>query len=820
MLSQTEPRIADVHPLSDEEVSERRARFGANILVPERRSPALVWVLRFFLDPMVLLLLTAGVTYLILGDRLDAGIALGAVVPIFFVSAILEHRSDRALEQLKLLALPTARVRRGLRDLVIDAREIVPGDIMLVQEGDVFAADGVLIGGDALIVDESTLTGESQPVVKEPGRGEVFAGTALRSGRGDVFVTAIGSSTKYGRIGALMSQLHVGPTPIERAIRRIVSQVGLVVILICVAVIVLERGHGALWGAAIIAGVSLAMAALPEELPMVYTLYLAIGAWRLARERALVRRLASVETLGSANVICVDKTGTLTQGRVELSTFWTPVQNDAVFFETAVLASEPHPFDPLDAALQSYAESRTDARARIESAEKPVRSYAFDAASRRMTKIWKDAEGLRVVAKGAPETLLDLCALSDAERERVGARVETYARQGMRVIAVAQRHAERLGVTRLEDETGMEFAGLLAFSDPIRPDVPAAIEACRRAQIAVIMITGDHPETALAIARSLGIETSGAIEGATLERMHDDELIVALKTVRAFARIAPEQKLRIVQALHARGDIVAMTGDGTNDALALREADIGVAMGKRGSEVARGAADLILLDDDFTTIVSAIAGGRRIFRNLRRAFRYLNAFHMPLIVLAAVIPIFGLPLLLLPVHMIWLELIVHPTSALVYENDPAGAEDLMTQPPRGRASGLLRKKDWIRPLMIGTTLVVAVLAVYLYELRSGEAVEVARGLGLATMLFGQTLMVLSERSSTIPVWRQSLTNNALLLPILGGTAVMILAMFYVPALAEAFHIAALSPVHLLMTAALAMLATLWLEPFKRRPQTA
>ena len=774
-----------------------------------------MWLVRFFMDPMVLLLLVAGGTYFILGDRLDAIVALGALVPIFLVTSVLEQRSERALEALKKLSLPTARVRRGLHDTVIDARDVVPGDLMLVQEGDIFVADGMLVSGTDLIVDESMLTGESHPVVKEPGSGELYAGTALRSGRGEALVTATGTATKYGRIGKLMSEMRIGATPIEQVIRRLVSRIGVAVVLLSIVVVAIERGHGALWPAAIIAGVSLAMAAIPEELPMVYTLYLALGAWRLSKQHALVRRLASVETLGSANVICVDKTGTLTYGRLEVAATWTlPNHDPNALLDTAALACERDPFDPLDLALLRFAASSGVATTQLQG-RAPLARYPFDAAHRRITQLWPQERGVRVAAKGAVETIVTLCRLTAQERDSILQNNERFASEGMRVIAVAGAvRPEQYGI-RSRDESELEFIGLVAFSDPVREDVPLAIAECARAGIIVIMITGDHPATAAATGRRLGLASERALTGPDVDAMQDSELLAALTNARIFARIQPEQKLRIVKALHARGDVVAMTGDGTNDALALREADIGVAMGQRGTEVARSAADLILLDDDFTTIVSAIAGGRRIFRNLRRAFRYLNAFHAPLILSAVVIPFFGVPLLLLPIHLVWLELIVHPTSALVYENDPAGASDLMTQPPRGRAGGLLRPKDWVRPILLGTVLTVGCLAVYLGDLQSGLGVEVSRGMALATMLAGQMLLVLTERSTQLPVWKQSFSDNRRLIPILAGTLAMMLAMLYVPPFALAFKVAPPTIAHLAEAAGVAALCTLWLEPFKK-----
>ncbi len=814
MLSADEVRAAvrEARPLDDDEAARRLERYGRNVLVPERRGFAWTWVLRFFLDPMVVLLLVAGATYVALGDRFDAIVAFGALPPIFLVTFVLEHRSERALEALKQIALPTARVRRGARDLVVDARELVPGDVMLVHEGDVFAADGVLVGGDPLIVDESALTGESQPLVKEPGLGSVFAGTALRSGRGEVLVTATGAATRYGRIGRLMSEMHVAATPIERAIHRVVYQIGAGVLVLCVGVVVLERARGELLAAALIAGVSLAMAALPEELPAVYTLYLALGAWRLAKQRALVRRLASVEALGAANVICVDKTGTLTYGRLEVA---EPLafegSSDEELLAAAVRACEPRPFDPLDQAILRYASAHGVDVAVLER-ERAQRSYAFDAMHRRATKAWRDGSGVLIVSKGAPEALAMLGG-DEAPRAVAARETERLAAEGMRVIAVARaRRAEPDG-DRTSDEHDLALCGLIAFHDPIREDVPAAIAACDRAGITVLMVTGDHPATAEATARRLGLRSEMTITGEALEAMNDAALVRALERARIFARIAPEQKLRIVRALHARGDVVAMTGDGTNDALALREADIGVAMGERGTDVARAAAGLVLLDDDFATIVSAVEGGRRIFRNLRRAFRYLNAFHLPLIIAAIVIPALGIPLLLLPVHMVCLELIVHPTSALVYENDPGG-EDVMTQAPRGGATGLLRRGDWLRPMSLGVTLVLATIGLYIYALDAQLGEEHARGIALATLLLGEMLIVLAERSATQPLWRQSLTENPRLLPILGATVAFILAMLYVPALAAVFRVAPPTAAQFSIAAGIAVLATLWHEPFK------
>jgi Ca2+-transporting ATPase len=600
-----------------------------------------------------------------------------------------------------------------------------------------------------------------------------------------------------------MSEMHFTRTPIERIIRRLVAQIGAVVLLICAVVILVEHSHGVLWPLAVIAGVSLAMAALPEELPMVYTLYLALGAWRLAKDKALVRRLASVETLGSTSVICVDKTGTLTEGRVEVAgVVAAPGRSEQDVVRAAALASEAAAFDPLDAAvLRNAARFAADGAVRVLANE-----YPFDAAKRFAAKVWRVDDTYRLALKGAVEVVLALCPLQEQERARILAQNHELASTGMRVIAVATAALPHADAGAALTERSLEFLGLLAFGDPIRAGVPQALAECRAAGIRVIMITGDHPATAQYVARAMGLNQE-TITGEQLDSMSGAELEDRIGRTDIFARTRAEQKLQIVRALHARGLVVAMTGDGTNDALALRESDIGIAMGQNGTEVARAAADLVLLDDDFTTIVRAVRDGRRIFDNLGHAFRYLNAFHMPLLIPAFLIPFLGVPLLLLPVHLVLLELIVHPTSALVFENDPPDSE-LMRHPPRPKNAGLLQKRDWIRPVVTGTLLSAAVLWLYITDLRAGDSVELARATAIFAMIVGQTVLVLTERASAKPVWSVPLRDNRSIAPILLGTLAALLAITYVPALDAALRLAPLSVHSVITAAAVALAATL------------
>lgn len=784
--------------LSSEEARARLQSSGPNILVPQASSASLLtWVLRLIGDPMVILLAVAGGTYAVLGDRFDATIVGLALLPIFLVTAVLEYRSDRALERLNDIAPPGATVIRDGVECKIAARMVVPGDVIVLREGDVIAADGTVLESTRLLVDESALTGESLPVEKRAGGDErVLAGTVARSGHALAIVRETGGRTEYGRIGRQLATLHPTTTPIERAIHRVVFQVGIAVGVICILVVAIGRWHGDAWPVAIIAGISLAMAAIPEELPMVYTLYLALGAWRLARDEALVRRLSSVETLGSTTVICVDKTGTLTYGTLAVDSVFAAdgfTRDDVL--RLGALASDARIADPIDNVLLAQIPP-----AEIASFQRSI--VPFDPARRYSAATWDGAGARHLAVKGAYEELHRRGAVQDEAAAQ--AFLRSAASRGARVLAIAQ------GEGSLE-ERSLNLAGLVALADPVREDAREAVERCRAAGMRLVMITGDHPETAAAIAEKAGLRNAVIATGDDLANWSDADLAERIDEIDVFARTRPEEKLRIVRALHARGEIVAMTGDGTNDALALRESDIGVAMGKGGTEVARAAADLVLLDDDVTTIVRAVADGRRIFANLRHAFSYLNAFHAPLLLSALVLPLLGAPLLLFPVHLIWLELIVHPTSALVFENDPAEA-GLMTSPPRDPRAPLIGARDWRRALILGISLAAAVLAVFLVLLWHGVPEAGARAAGMIAMISGQMILVFVERAGSRPLWSVSIRENRSVVPIIACTAASVAAAILIPAVSQALHLAVI-PVQ---TAAIAFgcgaAAVLWTQP--------
>ncbi len=792
--------------LSSAEAEKALRQFGPNDLVPPRKAGSLwAWFVRLIADPMVILLGVAGVTYTVLGDRFDAVVVAVALIPIFAVTAVLEFRSDRALERLSALSPPRARVRRDGRDVDVPARNVVPNDVLLLREGDVIAADAEVLETSRLLVDESALTGESLPVEKRVEAGsqsKILAGTVVRSGRAVALVRRTGLQTEYGSIGRTMGEIGVRRTPIERSIHRVVFQVGIGVVIACGFVIGIDRWHGDPWATAMIAGVSLAMAAIPEELPMVYTLYLALGAWRLAKDNALVRHLSSVETLGSTTVICLDKTGTLTFGELAVDQILAAQANGSEHvLQIAAMASDVSSGDPLDIAILEACPQRSGIAREFELPFDPGRRYA--------AAIWRIGARRVFAVKGAYEVLIARCGAVD--RRAFDKFVDEEGSKGARVLAVAEADAGSIDAQAAESAP-LNLVGLIALADRVRPAAIEAIADCRRAGIRAMMITGDHATTARAVAIACGLAAGAVASGEDdLRAWSDDELNARIGTIDVFARVRPEQKLRIVRALHANGDVVAMTGDGTNDALALREADIGVAMGRGGTEVARAAADLVLLDDDVTTIVRAVADGRRIFHNLRHAFSYLNSFHAPLLVSAFVLPLAGAPIMLLPVHLIWLELIVHPTSALVFENDPPDA-GLMTDPPRVPSSSLLGRGDWVRALSNGATLALAVMATYLVTLHAGLSGDTARSAGIVAMIAGQIMLVFVERAGWKPIWRVPITGNPAILPVVLGTlASLALAILWTP-LAEALHLGPIPLGIVAIAASTGCISVLWMQP--------
>jgi P-type Ca2+ transporter type 2C len=814
--------------LTGTEAARRLAQFGPNLPLRADRMAALREFVRVVADPMALMLAAGAGVYFALGDATDAIVLLAAIVPVLAVDVILGARSRAALRSLARTFAPTARVIRDGREADIPTENLVPGDALLLREGDVVHADAAVIATQNLAVDESQLTGEAEPVVKHelaaganptaPAAADsvVNAGSRVVEGQAVTEVFATGAATRYGQIARQVAEVGGRPTPLERRTARIVRWMVAAALALAAALFTLRYLEGAGPGAAFLSAVSLAMSAVGEEFLLVLTLFLSVGAWRLARRGVLVKKLASVETLGSTTVICLDKTGTLTRGEFALEAHvpLRPAVGDDALLEAAALACEPSAADMMERKILEHCiEHGIDVDA-LHARWNLEYDYQFDPVGKHMSHVWRERGATpgreRIVAKGALEGILEHCVLTFGERERAEAAHAGLAERGMRVLAVAARTeaAGAFGGTRPSDERELRLLGLLGFRDPLRPEVPGAVADCQRAGIRLKLVTGDHAMTAHAIADACGIahENDGIISGAALDRLQGAAFDAAVKRCAIFARVRPEQKHAIVEALRRAGEIVAMTGDGINDAPALRRADIGVAMGRRGTEVARAAADLVLLDDNFSAMVDTIREGRRLFGNIRRAFRYLVGFKVMLVTLALAAPVLGMPLLLLPIDLVWLEMIVHPVSAFAFEGEEP-VEDVMLQKPRPPEAPIVERRGAIGSVLSGLLLTAAAVSLYAFRLGQGEAY--ARGAALAVAILGSLLMVWAEFAGTRRWWRVPAMPSRRFWIVCAGVAASLALFMLAEPLARLVMVRAISPRDWIVAGALACAAVGW-----------
>jgi Ca2+-transporting ATPase len=753
--------------LDTEEARRRLQRHGPNELPRAPRRGLGRILLDVLREPMFLLLVLAAAIYLAIGG-IGEGLLMTAFAGLSVLLVVLqETRSENALEALRALAAPMARVLRDGGERRIPAREIVPGDVLLVADGERVAADAALLRAESLRADESLLTGESVPVPKRaasPGADgddtRLFAGTLAVSGRGVAEVFATGLDTQAGRIGASLASIEVEQTLLQRSLGRIVRWFGVLAVLASATVILLYGWLRGAWLDGVLSGIAFGMSALPEEFPMVLVVFVALGARRLARLHVLVRRTAVIEVLGACSTLCLDKTGTLTEnrmrvcalaadgGRVELAGDDAPPREFLDLVRIAALASARGSNDPIDLAVHRLAAGREDAGdARL------LSEYGLTYERPAVVRVWRTGGGLEAAAKGAPEAIALLCRLGRAEHEALLRETERHAAAGHRVLAVA---SACIGggdnLPEAPDGLGLEFRGLIAFADPPRPGARAAIAAARRAGVSVVMITGDHPATARAIAREVGIDTAAAaLTGSQIDAADDAALARLVRETRVFARIRPEQKLRIVRALKQNGEIVAMTGDGVNDAPALKAAHIGLAMGSRGTDVAREAASIVLMDDDLAHLVAGIRTGRRIFDNLRKATIYITAVHVPIAGLALLPLLLGLPPLLLPLHVVLIEMVIDPICAIAFENEPV-EPGTMEQPPRNPDDPPLGWPQMLVAFAQGALLLAAAFGLYVTALAAQQSVDAARTLAFVAFAVGNLMLirVAGTRGWTLP----------------------------------------------------------------------
>jgi Ca2+-transporting ATPase len=756
------------------QAAERLAADGPNAL-PTARRRRLALVLEVLGEPMFLLLVAAAAIYLVLGDVREALVLAASVVVIVVITVVQEHKAERALEALRDLSSPRALVVRDGERIRIPGAEVVRGDLLLLVEGDRVPADARLLEANALLLDESLLTGESLPVEKAAG-DMVYSGTLVARGHAWAEVVATGVGSALGRIGVSLAALAPEKTSLERETARIVKAVAVFALGLCVVAALLYGLLRGDWLGGVLAGVTLAMALLPEEFPVVLTVFLALGAWRISRRGVLTRRMSAIEMLGAATVLCVDKTGTLTENRM------TVLDTAPHVTDVAALASELEPFDAMDRAIVAAAGPHAAAVRREWRLE---RDYPLTGDFLAMCHAWRSPAGaLRVAIKGAPETVLPLCGMTTPVPE-----MEAAAARGRRLLAVA----EASGSGPPPDDPrryAFRFVGFVALADPVRPSVPAAVARCRSAGIRVVMITGDFPGTAGEIARQAGIHAGEVLAGAQLATMGDDELAAAIGSVSVFARVLPEQKLRLVTAYRAAGEIVAMTGDGVNDAPALKAAHIGIAMGRRGTDVARESSALVLLDDDFGSIVDTVQLGRRIYDNIRNAMRYIIAVHVPTAGMALLPLAAGWPLVLFPVHVVFLEFVIDPACSIVFEAE--GTErGLMRRPPRDPRAPLFNARMLGESLLLGATMLAAVAAAYGWAVAGGVPLGEARALGFSAIVFGNLALIFVNRSGDRPVVESLRQPNPALWWITAGALTALAAAIYVPPLAAIFRFAPL-----------------------------
>jgi len=836
--------VAGSDGISSAEAAKRLTSDGPNELPVAKRRNLARQAFDVLREPMLLLLLGAGAVTFLLAEPLDGIVLLSFVFVVIGIEIYQEHKTENALAALRDLSAPRALVLRDGQRLRIAGRDVVRGDYVLLAEGDRVPADAVLLKCGNIAVDESALTGESVPVRKSAcfqekigdGMGRpggdatpwVFSGTLVVKGQGVALVKETGLGTELGRIGKALSTIETERTPLQREIDRLVRVIALLGVGAAVLVVViygLTRGD---WLQGLLAGIATAMSILPEEFPVVLTVFLALGAWRLSQQHVLSRRTPVIESLGSATVICVDKTGTLTMNRMTVRELVLDGETYEVgaaklperfheIAEFALLASPVDPFDPMDTAFKALGEQYLVDTEHVHSDWNLIHEYPLSEKLLALSHVWRSPDGDRYViaAKGAPEAISELCHFDADRLAAVTAQVEAATGNGRRVLGVARAHFSLAdGLPPEQHDFDFDYLGLVGLHDPVRPGVADAVAECRRAGIRAIMITGDYPGTARAIAREIGLDEE-CMSGAELEAMPEEELAARIGSVSVFARMVPEQKLRIIRALKTNGEVVAMTGDGVNDAPALRAADIGIAMGARGTDVAREAAALVITDDNFTSIVGAVRQGRGIFDNLRKALSYTIAVHVPIAGMA-LIPVFvaDWPLVLLPAQIAFLELIIDPACSIVFEAEPIDPET-MNRPPRRLGEAMFSRRILMIAALQGVSALAAVFGVYLWSIMSHRPDDVVRALTFATLVVSNLALILVNRSWRLGIIRALVERrNRTIGWILGVASLFLALLLTIPALRELFRFGPILASDALIALVAGFSGVLWFEIYK------
>jgi Ca2+-transporting ATPase len=750
------------------EVKNKILTFGYNEL-PQGSSRNPINILVDTLkEPTLILLIIASFIYLLIGDLSDGLFLLASVLVMLGISFYQENKAEKTLQSLRQLSSPRAFVIRDGKEIRIPSRELVPGDVILVYEGDRIPADATLLESKFLRIDESTLTGESVPVSKSPMKDpNLFLGSLVTGGQGIAQVTATGASTHLGKLGLSLKEMSDEKTPLQNKMLDIVKRISVLAMFLCLLIVVAFGINFHDWLQGALSGIAAAISLLPAEYPLVLALFLSMGTWRISQKNVLVRRLPALEALGSITHLCVDKTGTLTQNQMtircldndlqiyDFKTAGKPPEEFHLLIEYAALASHVDPFDPMDKAIWSTLSALREPE-HIHRDWTLVQEYPLSDNLRAMSCVWKSPqdEHYIVAAKGAPESIIDLCHLSPQEAEVELARIQSLAKLGYRILGVAKAQFSNSSLPPIQHDFEFEWMGLLAMEDPIRPEARAAVQECHDAGIQLSMITGDYPETAKNIASQIGLQNpQSVITGEKISLLSKESFSTEIQNTSVFARVLPKQKLDIIEAYQASGHIVAMTGDGVNDAPALRKADVGIAMGARGTDVAREASDLVLLDDNFSSIVQAIRSGRRIYENIRKAFLYLLCIHIPIAGLTILPVLLKLPILLFPAHLVLLEMIIDPTCTLAFEAEPE-PENIMKIPPQNASEKLFSLQEVFRSLFLGTIGLLSTFSIYWFALQNDLSLEKARTMSFTSLVFWGLSAILAHRSLELN-WKRS-----------------------------------------------------------------
>jgi Ca2+-transporting ATPase len=789
-----------IRDLTSAEASERLKLHGYNELAGA--GPKNIWriALEVIREPMFLLLIACGTLYMMLGDYREGIVLVSSILIIIGITFAQYRKTERSLEALRNLATPRALVIRDGKKVRIAGREVVPGDILVVHEGDRIAADATIVECIHLSVDESLLTGESMPVSKNTDEGSraVFSGTLAVQGSALAEVTSTGMNTRFGQIGHSLQSIQDEETRLQKEMKVFIRNLSIIGVFLSIGVVVafyISRGN---FLESLLTGLAASMAILPEEFPVVLTIFLALGAWRLSKKNVLTRHSSAIETLGSATVLCSDKTGTITQNKmivaavaingkiIEKTDFDTTDESLRKIIGAGCLASAHDTTDPMEKAIFALHTDMAYEKAALDF----EREYSLSKSLLMMTRAYRSNEHTNyyLTAKGAPEAVLTLCNYSNEERQQKLELVKSMAAHGYRVIAVAE--AIHAGGSWPESQHGFTYKllGLLGFEDPIRDEVPQAVAECNAAGIRVCMITGDYPATALAIAEKIGLDHKGKVlTGDELNQLPEHELSKRITETSVFARVIPEQKLLIVNSLKAAGEVVAMTGDGVNDAPALKAAHIGVAMGAKGTDVAREAASLVLLDDNFASIVAAIRSGRRIFDNLQKAMSYILAIHIPIIALTLIPAFMGeLPVLLFPIHIVFMELIIDPVCSIAFESEQEES-GIMQRPPRPANEQFFGRKKIAFALFKGMMLLTTVLIVFGLSIQEGHSEGEVRAIAFSALIIGNIFLILTDLSTTRSFVSVFMERSKVTLLIIGIALTLLLSTLTIPGLNFIFN---------------------------------